>query len=270
MKITINTRSKIPNLVTIVLSLLLVITSVGTGTIYNNQALGQQLTFAQFETSSPPSANSNSPATKTPPLEDGTTNGTDVTSQQQPNVSSTVDFSTYSSPEFGFTIQYPSNWRALPFGFNPTQIVSFISPLENIQDVIPARVGISRNDYLNSVTLEEYTQRSLDILQSVGANISQSPPTTPSSTTLSGMPAHMVVTNNTAVAGTMDMVIWSVTTDGQMVYIITYSATPQDFEQYRPIFNEMVNSFQIIEEGGSSIDDMQQPQQQQPPNTPGL
>lgn len=258
MELRTNTASKITSLVTIVLSLLVI--TLGTGTIYSNQAQGQQLTFAQFQAESPPT-NSDSPATTTPPLEDGTA----ATVTQQPNASSTASttFSTYSSPEFGFTIQHPSDWRVLP-SISPTQIVSFISPFENLQDIIPVGVIISRNDYLSNVTLEGYTQLNLDILQSIGANISQSSPTT-----LSGMPAHMVLTNNTAVTGTVDMLIWSVTTDGQKVYTITYSATPEDFEQYRSIFNEMVNSFQIMEEERGDSDNnnnnnmLQQPQQQQ-------
>lgn len=265
MKIRTSTRSKRANLVTIVLSLL-IITALGTG-IYNNQAEGQLLTFAQSEIPPPPSANSNSSATITPPspLEDGTTtNATDVSTQQQSNVSSTVDFSTYASPEFGFTMQHPSDWRVLPSGAIPTQVASFISPLEDIQDVIPVTVSISRNDYLSSVTLEGYTQLILGLLQGVGANISQSSPTS-----LSGMPAHMVITNNTAVAGTVDMLIWTVTADGQNVYTMTYKATPQDFERYRPVFNEMVNSFQIVEvqEGNSNNNMLQQPQQQQQQQT---
>lgn len=260
MELRTNTASKITSLITIVLSLL-VITAVGTGTIYSNQAQGQQLTFAQFQAQSP-QTNSDSPATTTtPPLEDDIA----ATVTQQPNASSTASttFSTYSSPEFGFTIQHPSDWRVLP-SVSPTQIVSFISPFENLQDIIPVGVIISRNDYLSNVTLEGYTQLNLDILQSIGANISQSSPTT-----LSGMPAHMVLTNNTAVTGTVDMLIWSATTDGQKVYTITYSATPEDFEQYRSIFNEMVNSFQIMEEerGDSDNNMLQQPQQQQQPSS---
>jgi hypothetical protein len=252
-----NARTRITSLVTIVVSLLVI--AGGTGITYNNQAQGQQLTFVQFQTDEftdlsnqtvTPTAQTNTNSSTTGSL-DGGANAATTAAQQQSNTSSltiplTTDFSTYSSQAFGFTIQYPSNWRVLP-SMSPTQVVSFYSPFENLQDVIPVGVSISRSDYLTNVTLAGYTQRNLDILQRVGSNISQS-----SETTLSGMPAHMVISNNTLVDGTMNMVIWTVTNDGMNVYTIAYTATPQDFEQYRPIFDQMVSSFQITNEEGIS------------------
>lgn len=255
------TRPNKTDFVTISLFSLLVI-SAGIGTAFfvaDQQAQAQQqLTFAQFQAPSP-----SIKSIPTTPLEDGTatatttTTTTNITNQEQSptNGSSTIaDLSTYANPEFGFTIQYHSNWREIPpSGVSPTQIVSFVSPFEDIQDIMPVSVSISRNDYLSSVTLEGYTQLTSDILQGVGANITQSSPTT-----LSEMPAHMVVTNNTALTGTVDMLISTVTPDGQKVYTLTYSATPQDFEQYRPIFNEMVNSFRIAEVQEGNDENMQQ------------
>ena len=176
------------------------------------------------------------------PTDTNTTTFTTTTSTSTALNVSEIQFSRYENPEFGISIQHPSDWRVSETNPQPAQIVSFLSPWENLEDLSPVSVSIFQDDYASSVTLEGYTNLNSILYQELGVIISES-----KDTVLSGKPAHSVLVNNSSAGGTMDMLVWTVSTDGRKVYTIAYTATPDDFTRYLPVVQKMINSFQIIE-----------------------
>ena len=82
---------------------------------------------------------------------------------------SEVVFETYKNPQFGISIEYPKNWRISEVP-DSERIVSFNSPLENLSDSIPRQLTISRTDYLQNTTQNNYTSMKLNYTQSLGIN----------------------------------------------------------------------------------------------------
>lgn len=140
------------------------------------------------------------------------------------------------------TLQYPSNWRVVENSLpDYTQVVSFFSPLDNLTDSSPARASVSRIDFLQNVTLDEYTNLSLNTTKSFGINLTRS-----SETMLGSMPAYQFVIESPSdrmMSSTEIMQTWAVKDNA--VYIFTFSADTNKFSRYMPLINEMIKSFQL-------------------------
>lgn len=153
--------------------------------------------------------------------------------------SSEIVFETYKNPQFGISIEYPKNWRISEVP-GPVQIVSFSSPLENLTDNIPRQLTISRTDYLQNITQNNYTSMILNNLQSQGINAAAS------DAVLSNRTSHQMITSfsgNGLLPLQEILQIWSV--KDNTVYTIEYTAGPDKFFKYLPVIDEMTSSFKV-------------------------
>ncbi|MDQ3837935.1 MAG: hypothetical protein M3297_01555 [Thermoproteota archaeon] len=156
---------------------------------------------------------------------------------------------TYDNPTYKLKLQYPSDWtvstNALP---TYSGVVAFYSPLENLQDILPAELSISVTTYLQPISLEEYTQTTLAALEQQGIQVSESNPFT-----VAGKPGHRIVfsppeprgqeTQDSPQVSISVMQTW--TTIGNRVYLLSYSAEDSKFQQYLPTVEQMLRSLQI-------------------------
>ena len=154
---------------------------------------------------------------------------------------SDVTFETYENPDLGVRIEYPSTWRVSedsPPDY--TQIVSFYSPLEDLSDSLPVQVTVSRNDYAQNITQEDYTALTLNTTQSLGINAAAS------NVSLSERPAHQLITSipgDQIRPGVEILQVWSVKDNS--VYIVTYTADTNKFSKYLPVVNHTISSFRV-------------------------
>ena len=167
----------------------------------------------------------------------------------QPSTTSGSNLITYDNPTHKLKMQYPSDWtvstNALP---TYSGIVAFYSPLQNLQDILPAELSLSVTTYLQSVSIDEYTQTTLAALEQQGIQVSES-----SAFTLAGKPGHRIVFSPPEPRGqeTQDapqvsiriMQTW--TTIDNKVYLLSYSAEDSKFQKYLPTVEQMLMSLQV-------------------------
>jgi eukaryotic-like serine/threonine-protein kinase len=167
----------------------------------------------------------------------------------QPSTTSNSNLITYDNPTHRLKMQYPSDWtistNALP---TYSGIVAFYSPLQNLQDILPAELSLSITTYLQPVSIDEYTRTTLAALEQQGIQTSES-----SAFTLAGKPGHRIVFSPPEPRGqeTQDapqvsisiMQTW--TTIDNKVYLLSYSAEDSKFQKYLPTVEQMLKSLQI-------------------------
>jgi eukaryotic-like serine/threonine-protein kinase len=167
----------------------------------------------------------------------------------QPSTTSGSNLITYDNPTHKLKMQYPSDWtvstNALP---TYSGIVAFYSPLQNLQDILPAELSLSITPYLQSVSIDEYTRTTLAALEQQGIQVSES-----SAFTLAGKPGHRIVFSPPEPRGqeTQDapqvsiriMQTW--TTIDNKVYLLSYSAEDSKFQKYLPTVEQMLMSLQV-------------------------
>jgi eukaryotic-like serine/threonine-protein kinase len=167
----------------------------------------------------------------------------------QPSATSGSNLITYDNPTHKLKMQYPSDWtvstNALP---TYSGIVAFYSPLQNLQDILPAELSLSITTYLQSVSIDEYTRTTLAALEQQGIQVSES-----SAFTLAGKPGHRIVFSPPEPRGqeTQDapqvsiriMQTW--TTIDNKVYLLSYSAEDSKFQKYLPTVEQMLMSLQV-------------------------
>ena len=142
----------------------------------------------------------------------------------------------YDNPNLGFTLEYPSDWIK-------EESLSFISPRLSISDEAPESIAVTTEPNLSNLTLEEYSDSSIDILESQFSNYTL---IESSNSTLSGYPAHHIVyTYSLENVDLKNLQIWTIADD--MVYVLTYGGTTKEFDNSLPVIQNMIDSFEISE-----------------------
>lgn len=165
-------------------------------------------------------------------------------SPSSPPTKTTNNFLTYQNPTYGIKIQYPPDWTESQTGLRAyTNIVAFYSPLENLSDMFPQQLLLSRTHYSKNITLNDYSNLVNATLKQPGVQIVESKPIT----LTGGNPAHRVVFippsgNNTPFKPEI-MLVW--TARGNNVYTISYNADAAKYSLSLPTIQKMINSFEI-------------------------
>jgi eukaryotic-like serine/threonine-protein kinase len=167
----------------------------------------------------------------------------------QPSTATSSNFLTYDNPTYKLKMQYPADWtvstNALP---TYSGVVAFYSPLQNLQDILPAELSLSITTYLEPISMDEYTQTTLAALDQQGIQVSDS-----SDFTLAGKPGHRIVFSppEPRGQGSQDVpqvsisIMQTWTTIGNKVYLLSYSAEDSKFQKYLPIVEQMLKSVQV-------------------------
>jgi hypothetical protein len=156
-------------------------------------------------------------------------------------------FLTYENPSWGIFMQYPSNWTASTSGLTDyTDVIAFYSPPQNVSDLFPARLKISAVQYSQDISLPDYKNFTLSILnQSRQFTLINS-----SDVTVAGYPAYRIVLtnkpfpNDTLMLHSMNIA----TAVGNKIYQITYDGEEQAFNRNLPEVSHMLESL-VIENG---------------------
>jgi hypothetical protein len=157
--------------------------------------------------------------------------GMNVTGNQT-NIS---DLVSYSNPNLGFSLEYQSEWEK-------EESLTFVSPQGGIGNRTPEVISITTEVLPTSdFSLDSYTEAALGQVESFqDFRLLNS-----SSTTLGGLPAHMIVYSFTDESQTPleNLQVWTIK-DG-MAYVITYGGTPEEFDSSLPVFQSVMDSFRI-------------------------
>jgi hypothetical protein len=150
----------------------------------------------------------------------------------------------YENPNYGITLQYPSDWTESTSGIPAYNgIVGFYSPLKNLTDILPAEVTVSITSYSNPISLDEYTKVTLAALEQQGIKIDNS-----AAHTLAGNPGYSITfspSNQTSQSGLNFKVMQAWTTIDNKVYLLSFNADTSKFGDLLPTAQKIIDSLQV-------------------------
>jgi len=144
----------------------------------------------------------------------------------------TAEFETYTNSDYGFSIEYPSNWDAKESGLLEYEVVHFVSNDE------PAvmKVVIGDKSQFGNMSIYEFMDRAIET--SEGRLISKT------NTTLMGLPAVEKISYKYPFGNTAKD-IEVATFSGNDMISLSYITQPGTFDEYLPQFRHMVDSFKL-------------------------
>jgi hypothetical protein len=168
-------------------------------------------------------------------------------------------FKLYENPTFAIRMQYPSDWEKVEPGqssqtSNFNIIVGFVSPKESVSDTSPPpalSIGIQNLSSSQNITLDQYSAAHINFIRQQASVLESN------TINLKGnnnMLAHKIVYINNE--GQKIMQVWTI--KGDKAYHITYAANETRYNDYLPLAQKIIDSFEI---GTMSTQEVQQ----QPP-----
>lgn len=164
-----------------------------------------------------------------------------VSTKVETESSSEIIYKSYVNQDFNIELKYPENYE-LQEGVMGV-VAAFLSETKDSSDLFRENLNVIIQDLSTQpMTLEEYTNLSLD---QIGVYITDSKIITSEETSLDGNPAHKVIyTGGQDQFDLKWMQIWTIVDD--TAYILSYTAEANQFDNYFRIFNEMMNSFEVL------------------------
>jgi hypothetical protein len=158
--------------------------------------------------------------------------GTNMSGNQTMGSSTASGLVPYNNPNLGFSLEYPSDWQK-------EESLSFTSPQGGTGDRAPEVINVVTEVLPSSdFSLDSYTDAAMGQVESFeNFQLLNS-----SSTTLGGLPAHMIVyTFSDGQTPLQNLQAWTVK-DG-MAYVITYGGVPEEFDSSLPSMQSVLDSF---------------------------
>jgi eukaryotic-like serine/threonine-protein kinase len=153
---------------------------------------------------------------------------------------STRNFLTYEDSSNGIKIKYPESWKIQETpNLITKELVTFLSPKQSDADNFQELLTISVEDF--SGTLSE----SQDLfIKEVKATLSDVTIVNTSETTLANKRANQLIyIGKDRKKSLKNLQVW--TLKGNQAYVITYSATTEDYDRFLPTADKMIESFEI-------------------------
>ena len=155
----------------------------------------------------------------------------------------TTNFLTYQNTTYGIKIQYPSNWDKEENGTKQdteTDIVTFFRPASNSNASLDVTIDDISDE--KGIPLTQYASDSISDLKQSFKDFKLVGSTT--NNVLSGLPAYKsIYTYSDEKTIFKDMEIGTI--KGDKAYILTYEAGANDYDNYLPIMQQLINLFQI-------------------------
>jgi PsbP-like protein len=165
--------------------------------------------------------------------------GISIVGNQKTASNVTTDLATYSNPNLGFSLEYPSDWQK-------EESLTFVSPQGGIDNRSPEAISITTEILPTSdFSLDRYSEAALRQVESFqDFKLLNS-----SSTILAGLPAHMILYTFTdeSLTPLQNLQVWTIK-DG-VAYIITYGGVPEEFESSLPALQNVMDSFSLAANG---------------------
>ena len=158
---------------------------------------------------------------------------------QQPE---TTYFLSYENKEHGIKILYPYNWEIAENFMG--SIVIFRSPKENVFDDFQENVNIVVKKLEKNESLDELTK---EAIEDIKANIPNAKFLLSKDVVINNEVWHKVVYTGKFLGLKLKWLqLWKI--EGGKAYMITYTAKENNFYDYLPIVDKMINSFEIVKQ----------------------
>lgn len=175
------------------------------------------------------------PNTATAQLVTEPSEGMDMAGNQTMGLTDFSDLIPYSNPNLGFSLEYPSNWQK-------EESLTFTSPQDGTGNRAPEVMSIDTEVLPTSdFSLERYTEAALGQVEPFqDFKLLNS-----SSTTLAGLPAHMIIYSFTDESQTPLQNLQAWTVKDEMAYVITYGGIPEEFDSSLSALQSVMDSFSL-------------------------
>lgn len=160
---------------------------------------------------------------------------------QQRDQEPEINLLQYENSSQGFRVNYPQGWsRQNRDDFFATGAV-FFSPLKDNSDQFKERVSVLVENLPSDLPLAEYTEQSIsEIKQLSDPDIGQAQPIT-----LGVDEGRQIIYRGEENGNPVQRIqTWSV--NGNRAYVITYTAQPESYNDYLPMVEKMIESFETI------------------------
>lgn len=146
----------------------------------------------------------------------------------------TSDLVPYSNPNLGFSLEFPSNWQkqeTLGFSSPRTGLVGAPEAISVLTEEVPT-LNYTVNNYTEAAMGQVETLPDFQLINS-------------SSYTLGGLPAHMILFSFTDPNNSTSQSLQTWTVKDGTAYVITYGATPAEFNSSLPALQSVLNTFRF-------------------------
>lgn len=156
------------------------------------------------------------------------------------NTANSKKLNPYENPEQGFKINYPAEWSTQNRDDFIARGVMFISPKEDEKD-FQEEVSVLVEELPDNTSLAQYTEESLNEIK----RLSDPKTRNPEITNLGDREGRKVIYLGEEHGHSVKrMQTWVL--QKNLAYVITYTASPEQYETYLPEVEEMIESFAII------------------------
>ncbi len=158
----------------------------------------------------------------------------------KPQLPQFAQFLSYQDQDYDLEINYPEDWQQQQINDFLIPGVIFISPLEDEQDLFQENVSISIESLLEESSLQTYTAESVAEIKRIDPFV---PP--PEKTYLGKHESRKITyeSKNRRGLEVTRTQIWTVS-EGK-AYILTYTAEPEQYQNFMPIVERMIESFKL-------------------------
>lgn len=155
-----------------------------------------------------------------------------------------ADMSFYANQEKGFCIEFPENWHVQP---DPVVVVcatKFLSEVSS-DETVPPNIKVAASKLAGGLKLQDYYNNSARVYSTIWKVIETK------DTEIAGCPAKRVdLEQKLGIIETR--VMKAFVQSGDNIFVISCSADPNAFSQYKSLFEASINSFKPITYGGAS------------------
>ncbi len=145
----------------------------------------------------------------------------------------------YHNAQKGYTIVFPSNWEVKE-GFMGLDVFG-LSALKNSEDKFRENVNVVTEDLRTPLTLDEYYDLGVKNLSMLLTDFKE---IDTGRVDVNGVPARWIVYDH-RMGEVRARVLQVIMVKGDRAYIITATATPEEFDSYRGSFDTIVKSFKF-------------------------
>lgn len=157
-----------------------------------------------------------------------------------------TDFTLYENSKAGYRVLYYNQWTVEQV--EGIDAVVFLSPLEGERDTSRENVVVFVTELKpgDSTDIHQYVERDLTAMKEQNPELRVIEST---AVTLADSPAHKVVyITGKETGGELNITVQVGTIKEDTLYLLTYISVISTYNKYLPIFEKMVDSFEIIEQ----------------------
>ena len=160
---------------------------------------------------------------------------------QQKGSEPEISFSLYENPDRGFRVEYPEAWSKQSRDDFFATGITFFSPLEGDSDNFKEQVSVLVENLPSDIDLEQYTEDSIaEVKKLSDPNVREA-----KNVNLGKSEGRQIIYVGEVSGNTVQrMQTWSI--EDSRVYIVTYTAKPDSYDNYLPTVEKMMESFETL------------------------